>query len=77
MVSGEGPDIFAKIYKRELTSADLAELAPNRFIEWKIGYRWDTLGVCRKFSEIRLIPMSPFMVEVLTETEQKERMCQS
>lgn len=70
VVIGEGPDIYAEIYRRELTEADQPELVTGRYVEWKIGYRWDAKGTCRKFSEIRLIQVAPFTDNEKAEAEQ-------
>ena len=63
VISGEGPDIYANIYKNQLTPFDLAHLVANHFLEWKIGGRYDTKGIYRNFSEIRLIYQPPFTAE--------------
>lgn len=69
VVTGEGPDLYAEIYTRELSAMDQTDLVPNHVLEWKIGYRRDAKGTCRKFSEIRLVRVGPWTAEDLQVSE--------
>lgn len=69
VVAGVGPDIYAQIYTRELSATDQAELSAGLYAEWRIGYRYDAKGTCRKFSEIELVKREPWTAEELAEAK--------